>query len=434
MAEKLSSSLDELKDESIIKRMNKALSIINRFDVDKTSDLIEVTISFNNGLLRNSKSRFVILDTPGSNSASNVAHLTVLDEAMKGLTNGLPMFVSKYDSLDSFDNKELYDKIKSMKELDSRFTMIVVNKADENNLPVVERYTKEKQNEIMSQLVPKNLYSEGIFFVSSILGLGSKTNGQFLDKHSNRVFRTMKFLFEDPEDEDYMTLYAYDIMPEQLKTKFMNDCQNSKEDLIFVNSGLYAIEREIQTFADKYAVYNKCQQSTLYLNHIIDLTSTEIEETIEKREQTKQELIDSLEEEKQELLIKLDNRSDELEQVFELSHTQDITAYIEKSKPKFTQEEIKEYEIAFKSQQEENLQYDKREDDVKKSFDSIKKNLSKNVDYAINKLDKESFKKAGKAFVDDVKEAYENMEERNDTRKEVDRIVADKLFELAMNE
>ena len=49
---------------------------------------------------------------------------------MAGLTNGLPIFVSKYDSLDTDDNLTLFDLIANMKELDARFTILVVNQAD----------------------------------------------------------------------------------------------------------------------------------------------------------------------------------------------------------------------------------------------------------------------------------------------------------------
>ena len=72
----------------------------------------------------------MIFDTPGSNSASNVKHYEVLKKAMEDLSNGLPIFVSEYDSMDSTDNDKLYQDINNMAELDNRFTMIIVNKND----------------------------------------------------------------------------------------------------------------------------------------------------------------------------------------------------------------------------------------------------------------------------------------------------------------
>lgn len=53
---------------------------------------------------------------------------------MEDLSNGLPIFVSEFNTLDSTDNDKLYQAINNMKELDNRFTMIVVNKADAASL------------------------------------------------------------------------------------------------------------------------------------------------------------------------------------------------------------------------------------------------------------------------------------------------------------
>ena len=46
------------------------------------------------------------------------------------MTNGLPILVATPDSLVSNDNENLYHLMLEMDELDNRFTMIVVNKAD----------------------------------------------------------------------------------------------------------------------------------------------------------------------------------------------------------------------------------------------------------------------------------------------------------------
>ena len=43
---------------------------------------------------------------------------------MEDLSNGLPIFVPEYDSLDSTDNDKLYQDINNMAELDNRFAMI----------------------------------------------------------------------------------------------------------------------------------------------------------------------------------------------------------------------------------------------------------------------------------------------------------------------
>ena len=78
---------------------------------------------------------FVIFDTPGSNSASNLNHTKVLENALASFSNGIPVWVSQYESIDSQDNAALCDKILQIQALDERFTMIIMNKADCSNLP-----------------------------------------------------------------------------------------------------------------------------------------------------------------------------------------------------------------------------------------------------------------------------------------------------------
>lgn len=429
LVEQVSSVLNDMQEESITKRINKTLSIINQFDSKETSDLIEISIPFCGGLWEETETKFVILDTPGSNSATNTEHSEVLEKALSGLTNGLTIYVSEYDNLDSMDNKKLYDKIKSMDELDSRFTLIVVNKADENDLPEEGYYSKEKADDVLNLTVPKNLYTEGIFFVSSILGLGSKTNGSFISKHLNKIYRKTKFIFADEEDEDYTMLYRYNIMPEQLKEKAIERAENSSEDLVYVNSGLFSVEQEIKNFADRYASYNKCEQSTMYLDNIINIISKEIQEIIIKREKIRQDLKDALEKDKMDLIEKIQVSSDFFNKQFVNEYMDYMKEYIEKVKPSFEQDEIKNLEIQFTEEQKELLNFEDKEEDVKESIDSLKFNFKESVDGIFKKRNIGALKELGKTFVEDVKDTFDNLGERHLTKREADKATAKILLD-----
>lgn len=429
LVEQVSSVLNDMQEESITKRINKTLSIINQFDSKETSDLIEISIPFCGGLWEETETKFVILDTPGSNSATNTEHSEVLEKALSGLTNGLTIYVSEYDNLDSMDNKKLYDKIKSMDELDSRFTLIVVNKADENDLPEEGYYSEEKADDVLNLTVPKNLYTEGIFFVSSILGLGSKTNGSFISKHLNKIYRKTKFIFADEEDEDYTMLYRYNIMPEQLKEKAIERAENSSEDLVYVNSGLFSVEQEIKNFADRYASYNKCEQSTMYLDNIINIISKEIQEIIIKREKIRQDLKDALEKDKMDLIEKIQVSSDFFNKQFVNEYMDYMKEYIEKVKPSFEQDEIKNLEIQFTKEQKELLNFEDKEEDVKESIDSLKFNFKESVDGIFKKRNIGALKELGKTFVEDVKDTFDNLGERHLTKREADKATAKILLD-----
>ena len=256
----LKEALSSIEDEDIVVRVNRVLSVINDFERESTnpevSDLIEVEIPFLNGVLAKSQHPFVIFDTPGSNSASNARHLQVLKEAMANMTNGLPIFLSTPDALDSTDNENLYHIIRDLEELDSRFTMIVVNKADSAGIQR-RGITKEEQMRILNQAVPKNLYSGGLFYISSIMGLGAKVGGKFFDYVYEDIYDAQESRYKDPDNKHYRKLYMFNIMPSQLK-KRADELAVAQSDLVFANSGLFTIEKQIEEFAGKYSAYNKC--------------------------------------------------------------------------------------------------------------------------------------------------------------------------------
>ena len=192
LTKKLKDMLDEITAEPIPSKLNKVLEVINSFanrERDESiSDLIEIEAPFDDdGIWGKMWNNFVIFDTPGSNSASNVKHYQVLKKAMEDLSNGLPIFVSEYDSLDSTDNDKLYQDINNMAELDNRFTMIIVNKADAASLKKTG-LTDDDRDRILSLAIPRKLYSGGLYFVSSIMGLGSKNDEEFIADHNAEVF------------------------------------------------------------------------------------------------------------------------------------------------------------------------------------------------------------------------------------------------------
>ena len=209
-----------------------AMDILNNYEkkdkeVTEIGSVITLVVPFStSGVIGNSSNKFVIFDTPGSNSNSNQDHAKVLAEAMDGFSNGIPLWVTQYDAHDTKDNAELCDKVLAIDSLDKRFTMIIFNKADDADLP--EGGFSEKQvKEILEYRAIEKMYASGIFFVSSIMGLGGKNDGEFVDRFYRKTFRTQSPTFSDPEDIDYMSLYKYNIMPAQVKQNALDYCQKT---------------------------------------------------------------------------------------------------------------------------------------------------------------------------------------------------------------
>ena len=161
--------------KSLLLKINDCVSLEGQ---GRVSDLVRIKLPLSDVDPWAQSGNFVIFDTPGSNSATHADHLRVLRDAMQSMSNGVPVYVSQYDSLDSIDNRSLYDEIKKIEALDSRFAMIVVNKADIASLPK-GGLSAEDEAQILHQAVPAHMYSQGIYFISSIMGLGAKVDGQF---------------------------------------------------------------------------------------------------------------------------------------------------------------------------------------------------------------------------------------------------------------
>ena len=428
----LKAGLDGMQGSGIVLRVNKALSIINDFEnkVDEAciSDLIEVEIPFSSGVLAQSQHPFVLFDTPGSNSASNAKHLTVLKEAMANMTNGLPIFLSTPDALDSTDNENLYHIIRDMEELDSRFTMIVVNKADGPGLQRRDS-TASEETRILSQAVPRNLYSGGLFYVSSILGLGSKNNGEFIDDFYAETYEDQVYKYNNPNERRYRTLYSFNIMPAQLKQR-SDSAAAAQQDLVYANSGLFSIETEIENFAGKYSSYNKCFQSQMFLKKVLEITADEIEQQKEECDGIRQSIKDKLEEDKAKLVKKLEETAASESQEYDSNYGGYMSEYIEETECTFSPQDLRERVDELTEAFEADLDYDERQSDVKKSADGFKSNLKSNLSGVFKSFNMDSIMSVGSGFVDDMAAVKDAYKAKKATRHQVDKAVADKLLEI----
>ncbi len=299
-------------ERSMIGDMNRALAIINDYERDTEeemlSDLIEIEVPFS---LRDPWGQFneyVIFDTPGSNSASNEQHLQVLRKAMQGLSNGLPVYVCEKNSLDTEDNVRLYEEVSKIDAIDGRFAMIVVNKADAADLPAAGLSATEMKR-VMASAVPKRLYAQGIYFVSSILGLGAKTGGVFESDNYAEKFEDQQRKYTNPNERFYKMLYRYNIQPDHLHKRAVEQSE-ACNDLLLANSGLFAVERDIDLFAERYSVYNKCQQSCQFLNAAIEATGQVLRDVNDRLEEARAVRREALERDKQELVQTLEEESE----------------------------------------------------------------------------------------------------------------------------
>lgn len=428
-------SISESKSSDLNSNISIALELLNGYekkDKDDTviSNVLELEIPFSkSGILGQSYNNFVIFDTPGSNSESNAEHAVVLEEALEGFSNGIPVWISTYETLDSTDNANLCEKILDIKALDKRFTMIILNKADGSDLDE-GGFSKKKEQEILEYNSVEKMYSSGIYFVSSIMGLGAKNNGILCDKHYRKTYRSQQEMYSNPDDEDYATLYMYNIMPHQIKKsieKYSAECEN----LVYANSGLYCVEREMENFASKHAAYNKCQMVYIFLKEVIDETDRRIAEKTNRKRKVREDIMNRLETEKSELIERLKNAAKEADsdfnkdsKVFVKSHiTENLDFHYEldelkKDSDKLHQENLSEHDFT-----NHEIKYGESR---KKVITNVKDNLK--TLFANEKSVSEKFSKIKADFVHDYADLKDSKKEMVQKEKEIDRETSDELM------
>lgn len=406
-------------ESSLEEKVNQCLDVINKRR-NGISDLISIKIPFAQGPLKDADKSFVIFDTPGSNTATHKDHSAILEGAMKNMSNGIPIYVAEYSSLDSCDNERLYKKIKNISQIDSRFTMIIVNKADTANIKEKE-FDKYMEDMILEEAVPRNLYSGGIYFVSSIMGLGAKKNGAFIDEHAEEFFEGNKEKYRNASSKWYKTLYKYNIMPDQIKHRLIRESEMA-EDVIIANSGLLAVEHEIVNFAEKYSAYDKCKQSDKYIDNIIELTQIEIEQKREERAQAKKELEDKLDADKKELVNTVENSSKELSEEYVFSYDVDMKDCRNSVEFCYSVSDVKDIENNIMMKKKDIHDYAGKAADVKKSGAAILDDISEIKEQGVV----ETFKDVG----DDIKATIEKAQRWNDARIDADKETADELVSV----
>lgn len=394
--------------------------------------VVSLTIPYSQkSLIANPLNKFVIFDTPGSNSNSNQDHAKVLAEAMDGFSNGIPVWVTEYDAHDTKDNADLCDKILEIDSLDKRFTMIVFNKSDEADLPENE-FTKKQEENILSFRAIEKMYASGIFFVSSIMGLGAKTDGEFVDRFYRKTFRMQNPAFSDPEDIDYLMLYRYNIMPEQLKQNaLMNSSENP--DLIYANSGLYCIENEIEKFGSKYSAYNKCQMVYSFLKNVIDKTDERIEKKLEESKKTLKNYNDQLDGKKKSLedsIVKLANNSVE---DCEKDSKNKVDLYTkEKLKYNLKIEELEQIDSDYRSESYEQSNVSSKEKDITRSTEKLVSHLKEHQQKLFNKDALETAKNMIADFKKDFIDLQQSKKEKDLKIKEADKQASEQVIEAVI--
>ena len=393
-------AIDSEEQKTAIAHMHRALEIINQYDDEHggeqhVSTLIEVFIPFQNSKLPLDQFDFCIYDTPGSDS-NHREHLEVLKDSLQGQTNGLPIFVTTPDEMDKEKNNEIIDIIEKMGEaLDQTATIVVVNKSDEKSGKVLEE-KKTKGNELRIT----KWHSSRVFFVSSIMGLGSKLEKNlsmenWLDEQYAYIYDEKKSRFLNPQGRFYMQLYKYNFLMEGRMKQILEEADKITEEseLVWMNSGIMAVEEEIGIFARKYALYNKCIQARQYLEKAIELVEQKSEAVKDKVTNTKSQIEKRMEKKSKYLIDQLDKKGN-------AKASEIITGYINgmDKETDFEDSGLEELIEEIWKKIKENKERQKRIDAIEKEMDELGEAFSKYVNKEIGEWSKKYWKDAEQEY------------------------------------
>ena len=438
MIQEIQASLSDIEDKCLYKMVNKTIAILNSYEkrdkqVIVLSNVIKIETPFSrNGKLGQSHNEFVIFDTPGSNSKTNMDHQTVLIESLQGFSNGIPVWVSGFDSLDSIDNANLCDRLYAIDALDKRFTMIVINRADSVELPK-SGFSEREINDILEYDSVEKMYSSGVYFVSAVMGLGAKNYDGMQSEHLLEVFDEKERKYSDPDARGYKKLYEYNIMPDHMKRKAIENSQEC-DKLIYANSGLYCIEMEMEQFASRYAAYNKCQMVYRFLNSVIDETQKRITDKISKLEIYKLEMEKELDGKKKELIDSIHNVTQSSIKTYEKESKTDVQTFVrENLNYEIKPEALDNIDNSFAQQHEESNDYQSFEDDYEKSksnrLTNAKENLH-NLVFGKGGSRKDAFKNLTSDWSADSDAVKMTKDNKESTRKQIDSTTSEQTMSV----
>ena len=224
---------------------------------------------------------FVFYDTPGAKTADNPAHEAILKEELSKRSNGLPVFITKMDSISKEDD---VDTARSIVEnagvaLDKRNTLLVINKADASTPNTLAQTAAEWKTSDVSSL-PELLkwQHRHVLFTASVVALGCKMKPvELCSDEYYQNFSEKETKFREPNGRFYYSLPQYNLLPKaqmDAALSAVKEAAGNPDELALQNSGIPAVEAAMTQFARRYASYHKCRKATEYLTDAISLTST----------------------------------------------------------------------------------------------------------------------------------------------------------------
>ncbi len=259
--------------------------------------------------------KFLLFDTPGTNAENHEEHLTVMKESLEEQTNGLPILLVPPTQTDAKDVGNLRREIHEIGgALDESNILIVVTQADKELFGTLKRQACGT-----GKLAARNGAENRTCYTSAVMGFYAK-KGSYpaMGSQSADDLEENKERFDAsgaPYRNGRTRLYQIDSLPQDQLDYICqegdqaND-RESEQEKLFHNSGLWAVEREIEWFARRFAGYNKCWQAKGYLSEAIEELKKSQERKREREAELKRESEAASDKQKETLKKKIRDKSD----------------------------------------------------------------------------------------------------------------------------
>ena len=282
----------------------KSINIIPNAPTDECPEYIDGIIEVQYPIPLDSNISFTFYDTPGTDSNSN-EHLLVLKKALQQQTNSILIILYEPTKMEGTGNSILYKLINSSREsedtkdqvhIDLSRSLHIINQADTRSLADLNNL-RDKKVEISLKETDKiynekneciDLANERLFFVSAKAAYIAKAIKNNVDTEDERLWLAnhrneinnvhvadpllmkkedaevdtgMYYKLNKMANADNETRQMLDACEAELKNCNDTDDKSLNPILhrIYVNSGMYAVEREIIKYAQKYALAVKAK-------------------------------------------------------------------------------------------------------------------------------------------------------------------------------
>ncbi len=317
----------------------KCLNNVPNVPTEECAEYIDGIIEVHYPIPLDPNLSFTFYDTPGTDSNSN-EHLLVLRKALHQQTNSILVILYEPTKMEGTGNSILYKLINSSREsaetkdkvhIDLSRSLHIINQADTRSLADLNNL-RNKKVEISLKETDKiyneeneyiDLSEERLFFVSAKAAYIAKAIKNNVDTEDERLWLANHrneinnvhvedplLLKNDKSDIDTGMFFKLNKMAnaDNETKQMLADCMKELESCdgsddkslapilhrIYVNSGMYAVEREIIKYAQKYALAVKAKGLYDGISSVVNFIRDDYEAIEAQASLSKQQISDNI--------------------------------------------------------------------------------------------------------------------------------------------